>query len=86
MLTISKCDRANKVIEFCSPSMDDCGYDSRQYAVRCTVTNLHALTLGIAGWRVNGVQIGDAGITREWLEEARANTAQRLACELNASL
>jgi hypothetical protein len=86
MLRVLNCDRAAKTIEFGEPCMVACGYDGRRYAVLYSVTNLHALTLGLAGWRVNGVRIGDAGITREWLEEARANTSQRLAGELTANI
>ena len=79
MFTISKCDRASKVIEFCEPSMDDCCYDGAEYAKRYIVTNLHGTTLLLCGWTVNGVRLGDAGITAEWVSRTRLAMAAQLA-------
>ena len=78
MLTISKCDRVSKVIEFCEPSIDDCRYDGAEYARRYVVTNLHGTTLILCGWTVNGVRLGDAGITAEWVRATRMALASQL--------
>jgi hypothetical protein len=78
MLTISKLDKASKVIEFCQPSMDDCRYDGDEYARRYVVTNLHGTTLILCGWTVNGVRLGDAGITEKWVRDTRAAMASQL--------
>jgi hypothetical protein len=78
MLTISKLDRASKVIEFCEPSIDDCCYDGAEYARRWLVTNLHCTTLILCGWTVNGVRLGDAGITAKGVRATRAALASQL--------
>ena len=79
MLDVSKCDRARKVIEFCEPTMDACNYDSTEYARRWIVTNLHGTTLILCGWAVNGVRLGDAGITVDFVRRTRLALSRELA-------
>lgn len=76
MLRVLKCDRAAKTVEFGEPCMGACSYSCDEYARLHLATNLHALTLGLAGWRVNGVRIGDTGITSDYLQQARANISR----------
>lgn len=81
MLRVVKFDRASRVVEFGEPCIDACGYSGTEYARRMLATNLHALTFGLAGWKVNGVKLGDDGITRDWLQSARQNVATQLASQ-----
>lgn len=81
MLRVVKFDRASKAVEFGEPCMDDCKYSGDEYARRLLATNLHALTFGLSGWTVNGVRIGDAGITRDYLLSARQSIATQLASQ-----
>lgn len=76
MLRVLNCDRAAKTVEFGEPCMEACGYSGDEYARLHWATNLHALTLGLAGWRVNGVRVDDAGITSDYLRQARANISR----------
>ena len=79
MFQVIKCDRAAKAIEFGEPRMGDCWYDGAEYARRYIVTNLHGVTLLLCGWSVNGVRLGDAGITKEWVRSTRDSLASQLA-------